>query len=235
MNRPYLIVSGYHPFHGSDWFFDLWFRQLHKFAKPSRVFIIADVSARIDGAKGEWITLGGDLGHCNALLRRERQNTIPGCPATWMLGCWLAYIDGSDLIVAEQDMLPFGPWIEGMYSTLGHRSFITGAGKMHGLDTSLLLVRHEFIPTFVEAYLHEGPEDHPLRICEFKVQRLEQRYAEEFCRFPWTHGADRPFNVKDRVFTPQKLTRDELLELEKAGLIDCAGMPKDVNLFSNNP
>lgn len=235
MNRSYLIVSGYHPFPGSDWFHQIWWKQLHRHAHPARVFIISDTGATVPESHGEWIVLDGNLGHCNHLLRRERLNTIPGCPATWMLGCWLAYINESDVICVEQDLLPFGPWIEGMYSTLGNRSYITGNGKMHGCDTSLFLLRHQFIPTFVKEYLSEGPEDHPWRIAEMKVQRMEQRMAEDFCRFPWTHGADRPFNVKDRIFTPQKLTRDELLELEKARLIDCKGIPEGVDLFSNNP
>jgi hypothetical protein len=232
----YLIFSGYHYFPGAEWFHKLWYKNLFRSAKPDKVVTIGPQFSP-GGAEfkteGTWIEPTGDLGSCGQLLRREKQNSLTAVSATWMLGLWYAYMCERDAIYVEQDVLVFGHWIERMYGELDKKAAIFGTAKTHGIATSLFLIRHAFIPAFVMHYLQEGPEDHANRIPELKVARIEQRWPDCFARYSFPYDTDRPIDPKMQVWFAQKFTRQELLDLEVAGLIDCKDMPEGVELFSN--
>lgn len=235
MSEPhYMIVSGFHnnPGHGLEWFHHVWFDTVMKYSRPKRVFVIADDNGTVPGAKGDWITLSGDLGACGAILDGRKENTLSGVSAVWMAGAWLAYINECDFISLEQDVLAFGPWVEALYEEIGNRGVICGKSRAHGIATSLYMVKHEFIPTFVKQYLNEGPETLPSRIPERKFARMEERYPELYCRFNFGYDTDRPINVMDPVWYAQKLNHAEMQEIRRAGLIHVSNIP-EVKLFSN--
>lgn len=236
MTPRYIIVSGYYEKHpGMAFFHRIWWDTMTRFAKPApeRVFIIASGSHGHAEPRGEWIKLTGDLGHCDDLLSGRKPFFMPGCPATWMAGAWLAYMNECDALFLEQDCLAFGDFVGRMYSELGDKDVIFGRNQMQGAATSLFLVRHRYIPTFVQDYLSEGPETVISRIPETKFNRLEGWKPEHYCRYSFGSDKDRPFDPKQEVFFVQKLKPFELLWLETLGLVSCAGMPKDVEAFSN--
>lgn len=237
----YVLISGYFEKHaGMAWFHSLWMDTLLRYATPApkRIFIIASgenciIQPTGREARGEWIRLPGDLGHCDDLLSGRKPFFMPGCPATWMAGAWLAYMNECDAIFYEQDVLAFGPWVERIYHDLGDKDVIFGRNQMQGAATSLFLVRHRYIPQFVMDYLSEGPETVISRIPETKFNRMEARKPEHYCRYSFGFDKDRPFDISKDVWFGQKFKPFELLWLESHGLVSCAGMPQDVQAFSN--
>lgn len=232
----YILISGYFEKHaGMAWFHKIWRDTIQHHANPSpeRIFIIASGNCSVAEPRGEWIRFSGDLGHCDDLLSGRKPFFMPGCPATWMAGAWLAYMNECDAIFYEQDVLAFGPWVERMYHDLGDKDVIFGRNQMQGAATSLFLVRHRYIPQFVMDYLSEGPETVISRIPETKFNRMEARKPEHYCRYSFSYDKDRPFKPTDDVFFVQKLKPFELLWLEANGLVSCADMPQGVEAFSN--
>lgn len=234
----YLIASSffYHPgTNWAEWFHNLWFSTISKHAAPppSKILIISSNNCTVKNPQGTWIMLDGDLGHCDDLLNGKKPFFMPACPAGWMAAAWLSYMNGTDVLIAEQDLLVFGPFVERMYHDLGDKDVIFGRNQMQGAATSLFLVRHRYIPQFVMDYLSEGPETVISRIPETKFNRMEARKPEHYCRYSFGFDKDRPFNPKDEVFFVQKLRPFELLWLEANGLVSCADMPQGVEAFSN--
>lgn len=232
----YLIISGYvAKTPGMEWLHGVWWDVLQRNAnpKPERIFIIASGDHSHPDRRGEWIRLSGDLGHCDDLLTGRKPFFMPGCPATWMVGAWLAYINECDMLVYEQDVLAFGPWVERMYHDLGDKDVIFGRNQMQGAATSLFLVHHRYIPQFVMDYLAEGPETVISRIPETKFNRMEARKPEHYCRYSFGNDKDRPLDLSKDVWFGQKFKPFELLWLEANGFVSCAGMPQGVEAFSN--
>lgn len=232
----YIIISGYfqHPGQGLDWFHHLWWKNLHKYASPDRVIIISSSNFFVPNAKGEWIVMGGDLGSPEAVYHRDKPFYCSAYPAIWMAGAMLAYLNETDVIFVEQDCLAFGPWVEQIYRELGTRSVLFGKNQMHGAATSLFLVKHRFIPRFVQHYMEQGSEDVLTRMPENKILRLAGRWPEHYGQYSFGYDKDRPLNITDKVWYAQKLTPEDLLQIEEAGLISCGGMPMSVPAFTNN-
>lgn len=237
-----MIVSGFFgrvndPW--AEWFYHVWAQNLWDHARPipTRIFIVRNGQVAVPPGNDygiEPIEFDADPGSCNEILHGKVENFMPTCPAVWMAGAWLCYLNNADFIYLEQDVLAFGPWVQRMYEDLGEKKVIFGRNRMQGAATALFLVKRDYIPQFVHAYLSEGPETHINRIPETKFLRMEGRHPEAYCRYSFGYDKDRPFNPKDRVWMAQKFTRTEMLRLESLGLVKCAGMP-DVPLFSNNP
>jgi hypothetical protein len=230
-----MIVSGYHPYPGSEWFAKVWWKQLCK-TTTRRAVILSAYPSPVETTSLEWILLRGDLGNCGQLLRREKPHYLPECPAVWLAGMWLAYLAEQDFIYLEQDALAFGGWIEALYSEIGHRQALFGKSAIHGTATSLFIIRHAFIPQFCREYLFEGPEDHRNRIPELKVNRIIQRNPDDMGYYSFGHDTSRPIDTTQPAFFAQKFTPAELRELSQKELLDLPDeeMPK-VKLFSNRP
>jgi len=246
MNRRYIIQSGFHetPGSGLSWFYRIWAENTLRYAPDhENVFIVASGGCRPiepwlrPNCIGHWIHLQGNLGGSGNILGNKEPVLpyfMPGCPASWMVGLWLAYINECDFVYKEQDCLCFGDWVEAMYDQIGDKHAIFGNGHIHGIATSVFMVRHKFIPEFVMAYLLAGPENMPSRIAEMKIRMLEQRYPEHFCRYDFGYDVDRPFDPTAKVFTVQKLTPDDLRLLAEHRLVNIEGMPEAVHVFSNH-
>lgn len=238
-SRRYIVVSGYHaspPAKWQPWFHRLWWDQniirgdIKHADQPERIFIFASKGSFCppELRRGHWIWLAGNLGHCDPILYEGRDLFCPGCPATWMAGAWLAYLSECDMLYCEQDCLCFGPWLEQMYRDLGDKGMVFGTGGIHkGSSTSLFLVRHAFIPTWVQQYLAEGKEDTYERLPERKMYRLRQRQPENYAELSFGVDVDRPLPKDAKVLYAQKLTRGELVWLGFTSV-------PDVPLFSNH-
>jgi len=241
MTNNFIIVSGYHnnPNSGMEWFFPTWLQNTLLHAPHFRRLFIVATSTPPEQYRFapsiDWIQLAGNLGNFQHILSGEKKFFMPGCPAVWMIGMWLAYANECDFIYKEQDTLAFGPWVERLYAEIGDKKAIFGTAKMHGISTVLFLVKHEFIPQFVYEYLEAGPETVSSRIAEAKVRIIEAKWPQRFARHTFGYDGDRPFNPDDQVFMVQKLTPDELQLLADRKLVWLPGpIPKGVPLFSNH-
>lgn len=234
MKQRYIIGSSYYakPGDGAEWFHRLWVKNTLKYSNPSKIIVVGTGAWPKPAPKVELVRLNGDLGHCDHLLKGERDFYMPSCTAAWMALAWIAYLNESDLIVKEQDCLAFGPWVEQIYSEIGDRKFMCGWSRMFGAATYLFLVKHEFIPQFCHDYVAEGRENILARVAETKVRRLIERDPDNYGHFSMGYDKDRPFDCANPVFAVQKLTQAEMLQLKSFGLIDFDHMP-NVERFSN--
>lgn len=248
----FLLASSY--FHApgakwAGWLFHVWWTNvLAANPRPEKVVIIAQAGCKIPTLKWNWrgrkilpevINLTGDIGWCDHLLKGEKKVVMPACCASWLACAWLAYMNESDLIVLEQDCLVFGNWVERLYKDLSDKQAIFGESRMQGTATAIFLIRHAFIPQFVMDYLGEGTQNHLQRISETCLHRIIERKPEQYTRFKFGTGKDRPMALgdmkdKDNVLYIEKATPDELRVLENYGLVNLKGMPSGVEVFSNH-
>lgn len=232
----YITGSGYFskPNSGLEWFYNLWWENVHKYSNPDRVFILAMGGCRIPAASGSWIELDGDLGHVHEILNKLRPFPYCGNGIALCILALIAYCNESDFVYHEQDALAFGPYVEKMYEELGDGGMIMGKQKCQPVANSITLMRHSFIPEFVSWYLTSAAEDTPGTIGEHKFGRWAE--SNNKIRF-YSFGCDRdrPIPMDDPIFYAQKFNRQELLELKTRGLITFDDFPEGTEMFSNNP
>lgn len=196
--------------------------------RPSRVVVISEGGSRRPsvGWGTDVVRLTGDCGHCDQLVKGERDNEFSGWSASMCALAMLAYTDMADFVYFEEDCLAFGDWVGQLYRDLGDGDLAFGA-KMRGAPwmpaaQSLFIVRHRFIPMFVSTYLGLGGERDASNLGEHKFVKLEQRFGPKRVR-RLTFGVDRerPIPWGAKVFYAQQWTAAELAEARRQGLISC--------------
>ncbi len=224
MTQRYFVGAGYHE--GRDGrdergFFPLWLANTKKHAEPSsRVVVIAD-SGAVPPFSGDYslVPLTGDLGYHVDLLDGKKKHHFPGGPAVVLALAMIAYCDEADFIYKEQDLLWFGDCIGEMYRQLGDGGIIFGKNEAFGVANSLMLVKHDYIPTFVRLYLGTLPENDESQLCERKFGELLKLYPRKWKQYDFGYDRDRPFDVKAPAWCVQQLTPEELALLKREGLI----------------
>lgn len=242
----YVIGTGYYTRCGVRgdalaWFYQLWLENTVKYAEPLAIYVLAGGDGKLPkDAFGEkldcvviWTDILGDLGHCGQVLSGEKPYYFCGASATILTLAMLAYLNESDFIFKEQDVLAFGDYVATMYRELGDRGCIFGSQRGQLCANSLFLVRHAAIPEFVRLYLGTPRENAPNQMGEIKYARLERERPDFFCRYSFGVDRERPFDVKAAVWYAQKFTTAELLTLRSAGLVDFESLP-DTPSFSNS-
>lgn len=231
----YLIGSGFSNLPGAekaDTFFALWLQNIHKYAKPQpeRIVVVC-----VGGAVPTVITddvdviqLANNLGHGHHLLGIEqpaKPHAHSGWTGAFMVGAWAAYSNETDYLWLEQDALAFGPWVEHIYAEMSAASCIFG-GPMKSQPfmpshQSLVLIRHEFIPQFVSAYLAFGDERDPQRLVEHHFRFCVNMLGRKKCAFLSDLFRDRmrPIPYDSPVFSAQQFTDSELEELKRRKLL----------------
>jgi hypothetical protein len=255
---PFIVVSGYaeKPGRGQAWFARVWERNLRQGLTTGckKIIVIASGGAKIKRTffgklRGlalldlmicracvpmQVIELDGDLGGGVSIIDHHNEAVMCGCAAAWLAGMMLAYIERTDAIWFEQDILAFGPWVERMYADLGGKQIVFGEGQPNEASTSLFLIKWKFIPAFIQLYLAEGPEDSTGRIPELKFKRIRERYPELCATLSFGVDRRRPLPYDDPVWYAHKLTPAELTELKTRKLITCGDIPQDVVRYSNH-
>lgn len=183
------------------------------------VFILSSGGCQVPDAKGQWITLKGDLGHTHDLSNGRKPYDWCGWSMTIASLALLAYANETDFIHKEQDCLAFGPWVERMYSEIGTHGCIFGTGTLMPAFQSLFLVKHDFIPEFVRIYLGTGSEKLKENEGEQKFARMKEQYPDLFCHYSFGCDRDRPIPYDAEVFYCQHLNGEELHELRRRDLI----------------
>lgn len=243
MSHQYVIGSGYHSRNNQTgdalaWFFQLWMDNTLKYSKPFVTYVLATGDGRVPDLgrfKPEtliWTDILGDLGHCGDLLHNRKPYHFAGGPICVLTLAMLAYMNESDFIFKEQDVLAFGNWVDVMYQEIGSSGCIFGSQRGQLCANSLFLVKHGAIPEFVRLYLGTPRENRQDQVAEAKFARLQQEHPDFFCRYSFGVDRERPFNVKAKTWYAQKFTPDELRSIEAAGLIQLDSMP-DVTSFTN--
>lgn len=239
MRRGYMISSGYFTKNPvwSEWFFDLWWKNLMRYARPlpRKVLIIGQAGCKIPNeTRGTWLNVDGDLGYCDHLLNHEKPWPYVANGIAICIAALTAYAEELDYIYMDQDKLCFGPWVETMYRELGDGGFIMGRERCMPCANGLFLVRHSFILPFVNWYLSSQREDRPENISEHKFARWQAHNPTMVKYHSFGCERDRPIPINDPVFHIQKLTPQELILLRSSGLIECNSIPKGISVFSNH-
>lgn len=227
----YLLGSGMYKdpeFHG------LWRSNNIRYAvpEPSRTVVVCVAGQDLPyvNANTSEVCLAGNLGHVGDLLSGIKPYSYCG----WSMGvlslALLAYQDESDLIYKESDCLAFGPWVKQLYADMGDGDMAFGA-KMESepfmeCAQSLFIVRHGFIPKFVEFYLSLGDErskdenDHEDNLPERKFVKIEEAFGtEKIRRLSFGVDRERPLPYDDAVWYAQRFSAEELDELRNKGML----------------
>ena len=203
MNRHYMIGSGYHSGSKSPIdvaaFSRVWLENNRKYCNPApkKTVIIGDTPYQNDQLTKEFqcIYLHGNLGHIRDKHEGRKNYEIGGWSGTMLALAMVAYCDELDFIYKEQDCLAFGPWVRQMYKDAGDAKMVFGQGlKVYPNLTatqSLFMIKHEFIPTFVQQYLTLGQESND-NFPENKFTTLEQRNPGLLKRLSFGVDRDRP-------------------------------------------
>lgn len=191
-----------------------------KHSSPERVIVLASGNNTIKGAPGQWINMAGDLGHTHDLNEHRKPYHWCGWSMAFCTLAMLAYFNESDFFFVEQDVLAFGPWVDRMYAEIGNKGMIFGSARVMPAVQSLVLCKHDFIPTFVRLFLGTGSEQLKENEGELKFARLANAHPDKFGRYSFGFDRDRPINMDDEVFYAQHWTGDELRQLRDKGLIE---------------
>lgn len=230
----YIVVTGYWngAFSCLDWFYPIWWRNVQNLTpKPQKVFVVAQGGHRIEGAPGDWIHLQGNA------------QCIPGqdYPANQVvvcLGALLAWLNHTDLLYFEQDLLAFGPWMERLYREIGDKGMIMGYDKTcpEWGQNSLVLFKRHFLLDFVRWFLGTEPMTqerlHETQ-AEIKFTRFVRENPDKACFYDYGYDRERPFNIQDEVWNAQKFNDRDLIRLREAGLIAFEGEPPKRGAFTN--
>lgn len=224
----YVIISGYHRTgKDSDSFAALWWSNLKRYANPApkHTYIIETNGGPFPIRSMDITTIPTfhNLGHVGMLLSGEKKYELCGWSASTIAGLMIAYNTGADAIYLESDALAFGPWVKRVYSDIGDAGFVFGrqmksAPWMCGAQ-SLFMVKHAYIPKFCSEYLRMGSEMDVANLPENKHCRMEGIDGANVRRLSFGFDRERPIQYEDEVFYAQKLSQEELHELNKRGLL----------------
>lgn len=237
----YLLGTGYAGHRAEstgDSFTSLWWHNMMHYADPKPDAICA---LCVNGSSPDYagyyspggkipyseILLPGNLGHVHQLIGKEepaKKNRFCGWSAGVIALAMLAYNNETDFIYLEQDCLAFGRWLEKLYSDLGSHKVAFGKLAHMPCAQSLFIVKHDYIPTFVALYMTSECECTLDNLPEHKFMRWLQKYPGQWKQHNMGVDRDRPLPITEFInmgtpFYAQKLTDDEILELEHAKII----------------
>lgn len=190
---------------------------------PTRTVIIAEGGSlpTFTGPTSDTVYLTGDLGHIGAHLNGSKPYEFTGWSASMCALAMMAYIDVADFIYRESDCLAFGPWVHQMYKDLGDGKFIFGpkqtSAPWMSCSQSLFLVKHDFIPAFVRAYLSLGKDASTLG--EDKFVKMDQMMPGTARHLTFGYDRMRPIQWEDPVFYMQQCSDADINEARSRGLI----------------
>lgn len=204
IKRHYMIGSGYYSGSRSpievDKFSRLWLENNRKYCDPApkKTVIIGDTPYQNDQLTKDFqcIYLHGNLGHIRDKHEGRKNYELGGWSATMLTLAMVAYCDELDFIYKEQDCLAFGPWVRQMYADAGEDGLMVFGQPLKiypelTSTQSLFLIKHEFIPVFVQQYLTLGQESND-NFPENKFTTLEQRNPGVMKRLSFGVDRDRP-------------------------------------------
>jgi hypothetical protein len=215
------IVTGYHETEGSYEFPEIWSANTRKHFPQSPIITIGVGGDYPCYTSDSHINLSGNLGHVGDLLHGRNYHQFCGWSAAVLAGAMLCYINETDMVYKEQDVLCFGAPLFQMQRQLGNKCVIFGKcqSNQHACAQSLFMVRHAYIPEFVRLYLNEGSDGRKDNLPEIKFKRLMEKHPDQWCQFDFGVDRDRPLPWDAPTWYAQRFTKEELDELERRKLI----------------
>lgn len=232
----YLLGSGFfagsEEKHVSPW---LWLQNLEQHSRPmpERIVIMS-----VGGSRPKWqfpprhnltiLDFEGNLGHVHQLIGKQdpaKPHAYCGWSASILALAMIAYNAELDFVYREQSLLAFGDHIGEMDRQLGAGKMIFGSYMQNGQHQmpcaqSLFLIRHDFIPEFIRAYLSFDDDRAATRLPERKFAQLETNFgARHVKRFSFGVDRGRPLPFGERIWYAQKITAAEIVMLQAAKLI----------------
>lgn len=215
-----MIGTGY--FDKGQWtrdFAKLWCDNLARYVKkPQKVAVICAGSEF--PVQTDFICIPGiNLGHVGEYVDGKRTGRFCGWSSSVLTLCSIAYGLGEDLIFLEQDCLAFGSWIERAYEDMAEAQFVFGpphkTSPYMPCSQALFIIRHAFIPPFMEKYLSLPPDKYMLP--EEKFLRIMEAYPGVSRHLSFGCDRERPIPYGDEVVYAQQLMPMEIDEFRKRG------------------
>lgn len=160
-----------------------------------------------------------NIGHVGSHLGQYRPHVL-GFTMSWMIPAQIAYSEGRDFMYVEADALMFGDCEAEIVKEMDEKKLAMAFGhgsRWASTEQSVFYIRHEFITEAIWLYLSipEGdgmilPEDkfRMMAECNFRVGR-----------YSLGCGRNRPLTYDTPVWTAQKFTDEEMVELRNRKLI----------------
>jgi hypothetical protein len=211
-------------------FFDIWYDNTLKYAKPEKIFIInSNAEILPKEKKGIWIDLDYNFGYPANMIGRNYLFRFNGWTVAYVCGAMLAYANGYDFIFKEQDCLAFNGWVEQLYRDLelsGKKMLIgSECSSVPGLrcEQSLTIIKHDFILDFLQERFNmpqpDGGDGHTAT--EWKYADIMQKRANEIGYISFGYGRTRPQNGFSPIetFYVQQTLNHEVEKLKEINLI----------------
>jgi len=194
--------------------------------QPSRIVVVSEGGSKRPGSYSntDVIRLTGDCGHCEQLVKGERNNEFSGWSASMTALAMLAYADMADFLYFEEDCLAFGDVIGQAYRDMGYGDIVFGrkmtSPPWQPCAQALFLVRHRFLPKFVSMYLGLGGERTRTNLGEAKFCHIERAIGPKRAkRLSFGVDRERPIPWDAPVFYCQQWSPAELDEARSRNLI----------------
>jgi hypothetical protein len=220
MNSP-TVITGYAETPTSAAFAPVWVENTRRHFPNSKVITLAVGGVMPQSVLGSALGLAGNLGHIGDLLHGRKSHLFCGWSAAVLAGALLCYMNETDMIWKEQDVLCFGAPLFQMDRQLGTKGIIFGKcpSGAHACAQSLFMVRHDYIPEFVRLYIGEGGDAHNTNLPEVKFRRLLERHPDKWCQFDFGFDRERPLDFNASTWYAQRFTKDEMAELYRSRMI----------------
>jgi hypothetical protein len=208
-------------------FVPIWHANVAKFTpQPSRVVVISEGGSQRPnfGWGTDVVRLTGNCGHCEQLVKGERENEFSGWSATMTALAMIAYADMANFAYLEEDCLCFGDCIGQAYRDMGDGDMVFGrkmtSPPWQPCSQAFFIVRHKFIPTFVSTYLGMGGERSRTNLGEAKFCAIEQKFGpRRIRRLSFPCDRERPIPWEAPVWFCQQWTPAELDEARRRILL----------------
>ena len=144
-----------------------------------------------------------------------KTSLLSGFTATMLELALLAYLNESDLIYKEQDVVIHGPWVRQLYADCGDRQCALARSSTRGCLNGLMLFKHAFIPCLVQDYLRftfEKPEEKTTEAILYEVMQLK---PEAFSYLSFGSDCERPVPFDAPVWYMHASTHEELDYVEQ--------------------
>ncbi|MBU0581283.1 MAG: hypothetical protein KKA19_08910 [Candidatus Margulisbacteria bacterium] len=210
-------------------FFKIWYYFVNKYTNPEKIIIIDSNSPIKPDIKEdhriEFVSLRKNFGHSTKTLPK---GILCGAERAILGGAFYSYINDADFIYIEQDCLVKGiGWVENCMRNLhkGNIMYGDGEGTPQPQQQSLMIIKKDFIPSFIDKILSVNIRSYELTIKGANINNHspESNFHKALNGFvdilPFGYGRARPINFNDKYFYAQQWTENELnTMLKKEGI-----------------
>jgi len=171
--------------------------------------------------KPQAVNLKGNLGHVGDLLNGTKKHQLCGWSAGFLTLAMQAYMNETDFLYVEQDVIVKGDVLNQVLEDLGDGQWIFG--KAHSgppwmpCGQSLVYVRRDFILNLVREYIALGDDGKAFNLPESKFARIEEMFPETTKRLSFGYDREK-VNFDAPVWYCQHQTPEDRDEAIKRSL-----------------